>query len=371
MIDSLAAGGAERILVELVNNMDPTVVTPMVCVTRNVMTLAPTIKDDIEVYRLDRKNTWDSRGLRKFGEIVRESKVDLIHAHGYSSSHFVAAAKCLNLLSLPLIMHAHNSEPPARPTRLISRMMIDHFIGVAPEITDWAVSFLRLPAKRVTFLGNAIDLSAYLDPTPADVSQYFKSRPRFLGAVVANVRPVKDFEVLFRALASSRFKNDVGILVAGSLDDNEYVAQCRRLLGELGLSERVVFLGTSSETPEFLAAVDFGFLSSDKESGPLALLEYMASALPFVVTQVGQIGKTAAAAGLAGLVPRKDPLQFSKALDELFELTTSQQRARGIAGKTFALTQFDIKERVTRLQELYASLLIEKAAARWQGNGVT
>lgn len=358
-------------LVDLINNIDPGVVTPMVCVTRNVMTLAPALKDNIEVYKLDRKNTWDIRGFRKFGEIVRHSKVDLIHAHGYSSSHFVAAAKCLNLLSLPLIMHAHNSVPPARPTRLISRMVINHFIGVAPEITDWALSSLRLPAKRITFLGNAIDLSGYAHPIPIDVSQYFKARPRLLGAVVANVRSVKNFEVLFRALASSRFKNDVGILVAGSLDDDEYVVHCRTLIQELGLSESVVFLGTCSQIPELLAAVDFGLLSSGRESGPLALLEYMASALPFVVTQVGQIGETAGSAGLRGLVPKGDPVQFSKALDELLELTSSQQRARGIAGKTFALSQFDIKERATSLQELYTALLNEKADPTWQRNGVT
>jgi glycosyltransferase involved in cell wall biosynthesis len=249
-------------------------------------------------------------------------------------------------------------------------MMINHFIGVAPEITDWALSFLRLPAKRVTLLGNAIDLSGYAHPNPTDVSQFFKTRPRFLGVVVANVRLVKNFEVLFRALALSRFKSDVGILVAGSLGDSEYVAQCRTLIQELGLSENVIFLGTSSQIPELLAAVDFGLLSSDRESGPLALLEYMASALPFVVTQVGQIGNSAAAGGVAGLVPKGDPLRFPKALDELLELTTSQQRARGIAGKTFALKEFDIKERATRLQELYTSLLSEKAAAKWQRNGV-
>jgi glycosyltransferase involved in cell wall biosynthesis len=370
VIDSLAVGGAERMLVELVNNLDPAVVNPVVCVTRNDMTLAGTLKDSIEVHRLQRKSTWDASGLRKFGEIVRKSEIDVIHAHGYSSSHFVAAAKGLNLLSLPFIMHAHDSEFPGMSTRVISKLTIDHFIGVAPEIAEWAASYLRLPMKRITFLGNALDFSAYAAPTPLDVSPYFKPRPKFLGIVIANVRRVKDFEVMLRAVALSRFRNEIGILVAGSLADKDYVAQCLQLIRELGLSESVVFLGISREIPELLAAADFGLLSSDKESGPLALLEYMASALPFVATQVGHIGQSAASAGLSGLVPKGDPLQFSNALDELLQLTTSQQRARGISGKTFALRQFDIKERATRLQELYTSLLNERAGTKWQGNGV-
>jgi glycosyltransferase involved in cell wall biosynthesis len=370
VIDSLAAGGAERMLVELVNNLDPAVVSPVVCVTRSDMTLASAIKNNIEVHRLQRKSTWDSRGLRKFGEIVRQSKIDLIHAHGYSSSHFVAAAKCFNFLSLPFILHAHDSELPGRSTRVISKLTIDHFIGVAPDIAEWSATYLRLPAKRITFLGNALDFSAYAAPMPLDVSPYFK-RPRFLGVVIANVRPVKDLEVMFRAFALSRFRNDVGILIAGSLADKDYVAQCLRLIRELGLSESVVFLGTSRQIPGLLAAADFGLLSSDNESGPLALLEYMASALPFVITQVGQISDSAASAGLIGLVPKKDPSRFSRALDELLELSSLQQRSRGMDGRTFALRQFDIKKCAARLHALYTSLLDEKSGAKSPINGVT
>ncbi len=59
-----------------------------------------------------------------------------------------------------------------------------------------------------------------------------------------------------------------------------------RLVGDLGLEERIHFLGTRSDVPSILAASDLFILPSLWEGLPMALVEAMASELPVVATRV-------------------------------------------------------------------------------------
>jgi glycosyltransferase involved in cell wall biosynthesis len=253
-------------------------------------------------------------------------------------------------------MHAHSSDRPGKKARLAARLGVNHFIGVAPELINWAHSLLGFSAKETTLLGNSIDPAAYQALPRLDLASYFPFCPSVLGLVVANVRPVKDFDTLFRALGKSKFKDRIGVLVAGSIEDEEYVRHCHNLLSELRLREQVAFLGSRKDVPQLLASVDVGLLSSARESGPVALLEYMASALPFVVTKVGQVGKTASEGKLPGMVPEKNVTAFSAELDQLLSLSEKDRKLRGDNGQRFMLKHFSLKARIDQLQEVYASL---------------
>ena len=61
------------------------------------------------------------------------------------------------------------------------------------------------------------------------------------------------------------------------------------LAAELGLAERVEFAGHQADTPAFYARFDVFALSSDTEQMPLSVIEAMASGLPVVSTDVGDV----------------------------------------------------------------------------------
>jgi glycosyltransferase involved in cell wall biosynthesis len=355
VIDSLAVGGAERVLVDLANTIDRQVVIPSVCVTRaGDMTLERELRSDVIVEQLLRTKTLDIGSMRRFAQILAEQAIDLIHAHGYSSSRFALIARLFSRTRPPLVLHAHSSDPPDRTTRLIARFGVRHVIGVSPEIVGWAHSMLGVTSA--TLIGNALDPQPYQEAKPAEISQHFAQRPRLIGVVVANVRPVKDFETLFTALARSQHSQEIGILVAGSTSDEAYVAHCRRLLELLGIANQVIFLGRRHDVPELLAAADLGVLSSRRESGPLALLEYMAAGLPFVTTQVGHVGESAAKAGLPGTVPPGDSIAFAATLDTLAALETNERQQRGAEGCALVLRHFTRGTQIEQVQALYRSV---------------
>jgi glycosyltransferase involved in cell wall biosynthesis len=107
---------------------------------------------------------------------------------------------------------------------------------------------------------------------------------------------------------------------------------------------------------QILQEVDFGLLSSRSESGPITLLEYIASSLPFVVTQTGQITETVRSKGIGFFVPPGDTEAYASALEQLINLSEEERRRIGRQGRQIAADCFSIERQVDQLVRLYAEL---------------
>ncbi len=116
-----------------------------------------------------------------------------------------------------------------------------------------------------------------------------------------------------------------------------YAAKCRSLIETLGLAEIIELVGPSSEIPVLLSEADFGILSSDRESGPIAVAEYLAAGLPVIATDAGEI-----VAGLPEelrryIVPPGDEQSLVEALDEIASTSRAERDRLGMLGREHAL----------------------------------
>ena len=120
-----------------------------------------------------------------------------------------------------------------------------------------------------------------------DVERFAFSGPSPAGPIVAVARlsPEKDLGNLIRAVAIAGSQNpDLKVEVAG---DGPCRAELERLVVELGLQHRVLFLGEVHDVPSLLARGSLFVLPSRSEGISLTLLEAMACGLPVVATRVG------------------------------------------------------------------------------------
>jgi glycosyltransferase involved in cell wall biosynthesis len=159
----------------------------------------------------------------------------------------------------------------------------DHLIGNTPAIVDHAVRE-GWPSDRAHYLPNFVDAVPAAPVvrstigTPAGVPVIFA-----LGRLHQN----KAFDVLLRALADVP---DAHLWLAG---DGPLGEALRRLAGELGISERVHFLGWRDDAAALLAAADVLVCPSRDEPFGNVIVEAWAHRVPVVA---------AAAAGPAWLV---------------------------------------------------------------------
>ncbi|MGQ9733307.1 MAG: glycosyltransferase [Candidatus Zipacnadales bacterium] len=361
VVDSLAPGGAERMVVEIANATDLERYRVSVCVTRAGanLSLRPSLSQGVGFYVLPRRFRYDLPAFKAFAELCHREEVDLLHVHNRPSFRFIAMCKVLGCLPpVPTIFLDQFGDVEVEerlPTdlRWMLRWVRPYFVGVDPDLAT-AAQRGGVPSWKATVVSNAIDFGPFEEARPASVDATSVQGP--IGILVANVRPQKDYETLLQALAQVK-ERPWHLLAVGGFNDAAYHRSCLDLVQVLGLEGRVSFLGPRLDVPSLLKAVDFAVLSSRSESGPLVLLEYAAAGLPFVSTRVGLIGGSLADMGAPEFVPPGDADALAAALRRLLDLTPAERRARGQRTRDLAAARFDIRNVMPQWYHVYKRAL--------------
>jgi polysaccharide biosynthesis protein PelF len=150
--------------------------------------------------------------------------------------------------------------------------------------------------------------------------------------LLGRIVPIKDIKTFIRAMrtVAIQLPEAEGWLIGPEEEDKEYVTECKSLIQELGLEEKVSFLGFR-KISDVLPRLGVLVLTSISEAFPLVLLEAFASGLPVVTTDVGACREIIEgnsdedrALGCAGIVtPIADPEATAAAV---IALLTDEER---------------------------------------------
>lgn len=200
-------------------------------------------------------------------------------------------------------------------------------LGVSDAVRDDMRACLpKWPAQRIQTLYNRIDLEAL------QASQLNRAAARAeLGLpadawIVGNVgrlHPDKDQATLLRGFAAAVPQlpqgSQLAILGTGRLDK-----ELKSLARELGIADRVLFLGQVPEARRYFRAFDVFALSSDHEPFGMVLLEAMAAGVPLLATACG--GAKEVVEGVGILFPLGDVEHLSQGLQHLAAMDEHQRR---------------------------------------------
>lgn len=225
-------------------------------------------------------------------------------------------------------------------------------------LAKWESDFRLRAGGPVHVVHFGIDLDRFA-PTPATLARAAELRNGFgpgpLLLFVGRLRYYKGVDVLVRALARTP---KVRLILGGTGPEGERI---HRLVGELGIGDRVHLLGNVPE--EDLAALyraaDVFVLPSvhRSESLGIVLLEAMASGLPLISTELGTGTSYVNQTGHTGLVvPPGDVDGLSRAI---LDLSGDQERRRrmGSAAEERAQSTFGLESMLDRTEMIYRNLL--------------
>lgn len=214
----------------------------------------------------------------------------------------------------------------------------------------------RVAPEKVFVLYNGVDLSQYGPGSgnPSLPDSLGVPRNAKVVGIVANYRPVKNLKLFLRAAAivSARVPQAVFLLVG----QGPLRAELARTASELGITNKVFFSDGKGAVADYLGRMCIGCLSSESEGFSNALLEYMASGLPVVATDVGGNAEAIRHEVNGYLVASVDPESFAAPIIGLL-MDEAKRIAMGHRSLERCRANFEIGAAVRRQEEFYTALL--------------
>ncbi len=306
------------------------------------------------------------KALWRLWRLLRRERPAIVHTH-------TAMAGCLGRLAAvlsgaPIVIHTFHgnslneyfSRNQAGVFRRIEQVLArftDALCVVSPQqATELSVKFHVAPAHKF-----------HVVPLGLELDDYFALRPPagtgpltvgWFGRMV----PVKNIALLAATIENALARtSDIRFLIAGDGPDRSALTSLLDWHGG-----RVEWLGWQSEILPTMARCDVLLQTSRNEGTPVALIQGMAAARPFVSTAVGGVvdmvsGSAACATGGArwyanGVLTESNARTLADALVALTEDRTLIPRM-GCAGRTLAASRYRKETLVKNMDALYRELL--------------
>lgn len=286
IIDSLEAGGAERMAVNYANSLVEAIDFSGLVVTRKEGPLLNQVNKKVSYLYLNKKGTVDVKALFELRKFVIENKIEIVHAH--STSFFLAFLLKLSCPSVKLIWHDHygDSEFLSKRPSLVLRLLLlffDGIIAVNQNLKLWAEQEMRF--KNVVYLPNfPSEGNNVLENT---ILQGIKGK-RIVS--LANLRVQKNHFLLLEVAKNMKVSHPEWTFhLVGKDFEDDYSKEIKSLILEFNLENNVFVYGSKQDVQNILEQSTIAVLTSRSEGLPVALLEYGWCAKPVVVTNVGEI----------------------------------------------------------------------------------
>lgn len=207
-----------------------------------------------------------------------------------------------------------------------------------------------LPDAKLEIIPNGLTEQAFMECAPAIPR---KSGVLRLGMVARMNNTVKNHPAFLKAAAKLlRLCPAVEFVLVG---DGPLRPALEQTAAELGIKEKVFFVGERHDISAMLASLDVSVLISSSESLSNVILESMAAGVPVVATDVGGNPELVKDGETGLLVPPGDEKKLVEALAYLVRDSISRKRY-AIRSKEFARSHFHIDRVCRRFEQLYLTL---------------
>lgn len=315
----------------------------------------------VSSYPLFRYPPYDLALASLMREVAEARQLDVLHVH-YAIPHAVSAALACDMLgdARPrLLTTLHGTDITIvgaerayfHPTRYgIDRS--DAVTTVSEWLRDETIRVFE-PSADIEVVPNFVNVDRFRPRAASALREMLVPEGERVLCHVSNFRPVKRVGDVVQIFARVAAEVPARLLLAG--DGPEWAA-AEEAAGELGVLDRVHFLGEQEAIEEVLAASDVFLLPSDHESFGLAALEAMACGVPVIASDSGGLPEVVVDGETGRLVPVGDVDAAAGAA--LRMLRDEEARARmGRAARESAAERFGEARVVEQYAAIYERLL--------------
>lgn len=372
-------GGAEEALVDLLRFIDRERFEPILIVAertdwlRNVdldgVAIHHVFDPDAELFGKSRqslgrfRNTASSlamsiKPVRRIARAIRESGADIVHTNSLKAH--MLGGMAARLTSRRLIWDVRDILETGAAKRMLlwaAGLCKPHIVAMSGAVAE-NLSAARRPFTVVH--GGRSPEHYVADGSPEAVAAELGLGPEHEKlAVVARLTPWKGHMLLLDAFASiHRERPQARLLVIGDTTfwEESYRDDLKKRAAKIGCADAVLWLGFRDDVATILAMSDMLVLPSFYEPFGIVIVEAMLAGKPVIAMDSGGPPEIVSD-GETGIIAKTGSAgHLADAIASLLE-DPARLRAMGEAGRQRAITHFDIRQAVRKIETIYEEMM--------------
>ena len=360
-INTLAAGGKERRLVELMKGLKlNSDIEFQLVVMSNDIHYSEVYDLNIKIFNLVRSNKNDASVFYKFYKICRNFQADIIHC--CDSMTAIYSLPACKMLGIKLVNAMIVDSPPNLTFRNKSWMrakLTFPFSDVIVGNSNAGLKAYNAPKQKSKLIHNGFNFSRINELKDKNtLTTELDLTDKQVVGMVASFSEKKDYKTFFKA-AEFLLKNRKDIIFL-AIGNGTETPGCRSLINESNLPN-FRLLGKRKDVESLISVMDICVLATFTEGISNAILEYMAMGKPVIATDGGGTNEIVVNDTTGYLVEVSNAQVISEKIDNLLA-NDVKRKSFGEAGFLRINNYFTIDGMVDKYMNIYSSLLGNKVA---------
>ena len=298
----------------------------------------------------------------KMVDVVKREELDVLHVH-YAIPHASAAFMAKQILAaqgvhIPYVTTLHGTDITLVGRDPSFEPVITFCMNESDAITAVSESLREDTYKHFNATKDILVIPNFVHPRSKTIHNIQEIRRRYaidnepIMCHISNFRKVKRVDDVLKMFDKVNQKIPSKLLMVG---DGPERYGLEELCAQLGLCDRVVFIGKVRETQEVLEISDLFVLPSETESFGLAALEAMAMGVPVISSNTGGIPEVNINGETGFMSDVGDVEDMAKNAIYILE---DEDRKKNFGENALARSKvFDIDAVVRQYEDLYKTLI--------------
>ena len=366
LVANLGPAGKELGILKLIENLDREIFDTTLIVL-NIINTEGTL--DLSRFKIVHLNVSYGNQLYtpfKLGKALKEFDFDIIHTHSWGT--LVEGIIGAKIAKVPVVIHGeHGTFPEKFPHKYIQRFFwgrADQVLSVSGVLRNKLSAVTKFPARKIKVILNGVEQERFFpsEELRNAFRQTFNFKADdFIVGTVGRLHYIKNNAMLVRAVAKLRDEDEnvKVVFVGGGNTFDENRKRLDKLTQDLGISDRIHFLGFNKNVNMILNGMDIFTLTSFSEGCSNVIQEAMFTGKVVIATNVGGNPELVQNGQTGILVESDNHKQLYEAIKKL-KNDPSSLKIMGTEARQYALKNFSLEPMIKGYEQIYIESLQKK-----------